>query len=142
MDILKELLEILFMIPEEELPSPELTSEILINSDTKNNTSSLPKDATLDNIFSAEPKLPLPSETFYPSTPSLKEPLSATSKKDPETEELSLELPEPTPPLLDTLKMETKPESDYLPEEEKPSLDYAEPPSESVPEEEEPINPF
>jgi len=99
------------------------------------------KEPTPDNSFTVEPKPKLTLETFYPSTPSPKVPLSATSNKDLETEEFSPKLLELTVPLSDTLKTEPEPESDYLLEPEKPSPDLVDVPLESVLEEEELINP-
>jgi len=73
-----------------------LISEILINTDTFNKISSPPKVLIADNSFIAEPKLPSPSVTYYPSTLFLKVPLYPTSKLKLVTEELIAEPPELT----------------------------------------------
>jgi len=105
-----------------------LISEILININILNNTSSPPKELIPDNTYIVETKLPSLSETFYPSVTYPKVPLYVTLNKELETEVYSLEPPELVPPLLDTPKMDPKPESDYLLVPEKPYLDYVEPP--------------
>jgi len=64
---------------------------------------------------------------FSPLTPYPKVPLYQTVRQRLETEALSQELQAPQPSLLDTLKMERKPELDYHLEVEEPSLATAEP---------------
>lgn len=93
-----------------------------------------------DNTFIAETELLLQSETYYQLTPSLKVPSSITSKKESEIRELMLELQELASPLLDTPKMELRPESDCHLVPEKLSLETAEPPLVLLPEDKELIN--
>lgn len=99
------------------------------------------KELTPDNSFTVELKPKLTLETFYPLTPFPKVPLSVILNKELETEEFSPKLLELTVPSLDTPKMEPEPELDYLLEPEKPSPETVDVLLESVPEEEEPINP-
>ena len=63
-----------------------------------------------------------------------------TAKVNLETEEVSLELPEPPPLLLVTPRTERRPESDSHLAPERPSLVTAEPWLESAPVDREPIN--
>lgn len=57
-DILKELLELSSMIPEEELHCLKSTSETLIDTNIELSTSSLPKEHTPANISSVVVKQP------------------------------------------------------------------------------------
>jgi len=77
---------------------------------------------------------------FYQLIKYQKVPLSVTLKEDPVIEDLSLKQVELIVLLLDTLKMEPKPDSDYQVEPEKLLLVPAELPSELLPEVAEPIN--
>ena len=95
------------------------------------------KELTRANISSAEEKLLYQLETYSQSTESQKVPPSATSNHPLEIKELTPDAQEPTPQLLDTLMMEAEPESDFHQVPEKPSQAFAEPPSVSLPEEEE-----
>merc|ERR1712146_695334 len=104
------------------------------------NTSLLLKVYILDNKFIVEKKLQLLSEMFYQSIKCQKVPLYLMLKLNGVTEVVSLELQELIVLLLDTLKMETKLESDYHLDLEKLSLDIAEPPLVSLLEVEELIN--
>jgi hypothetical protein len=73
----------------------------------------------------------------FQSTESQKVPPSVTFNHLLEIKEPTPDAQEPTPPLLDTLMMEAEPESDSHQEPEKLSQASAEPPSVSLPVEEE-----
>jgi len=77
---------------------------------------------------------------FYQLIKYQKVPLYQTLKPELEIVDVSLKPQELTAPLLDTLKKETKPESDYHLEPEKLSPELAEPPLVLLLEVEEPIN--
>ena len=88
-------------------------------------------------MFSAEERPPSPLETFYQSTEFQKVQPSATSNLPLVIRDLTQDAQEPTPPLLDTLMMAARPESDSHQVPERPFQASAEPPSVSLPVEEE-----
>jgi len=100
------------------------------------------KELILDNLYIAEKKLKSLSETFYQLIKYQKVPLYQMLKPEPEIVDVSQKHQELIAPLLDTLKKETKPESDYHLEPEKLLPDLAELPLVLLPEVEEPINQF
>jgi len=124
----------------EVLPSLRSPSETHTDSRKTRNTSLLLKVNTPANTFTAVSRLKSLSATFYPLTKSPKVPSFATSKRKSETEVLSLEHLAATLPLLVTLKMVIRPESDSPLELERPFPDLAELPSESLPVVEEPTS--
>jgi len=141
MDMLEELLKIFYMIQVEVPLLLKFNSTILIDIKKTKFYLLLLKECIMDNFCIVEIKLKLPSETFYQLTKYQKVPLYQMLKPNGVIEELSQKPLEPTAQLLDTLMMESKPDSDYHLDKEKPSLENAELPLESLPEEEEPINP-
>jgi hypothetical protein len=123
-----------------DAPSLKSISETHINTNITLSTSSPLKEPTPDNTYSLEERPPSQQVTSSQSTESLKVPPSATSNLPSETRVLTPDAQEPTPPLLDTPMMEAEPESDSHQVPEKPSQASAEPPSVSLPVEEETKN--
>ena len=80
----------------------------------------------MDNISSVAEKQQSQLETYYQSTKFQKVQPSATLNHQLETREPTQDAQAHTPPLLDTLKMELKLESDFLLAQERPFLDSAE----------------
>lgn len=116
-------------------------SEILINTSTTPNISSLLKEPTPDNTYSLAERQLFQLVTFSQSTESQKVPPSATSNPPLETRVLTPDVQEPTPPLSDTQMMAAEPESDSHQEPERPFQAFAEPLSVSLPVEEETKSP-
>ena len=129
--------EPLFTIQEEDVHSWKSISEIHINTSITPNISSLPKELIPDNIFSVEEKLLSQPVTYSQSAESQKVLPSATSNLPLETKELTPDVQELMPQLSATLMMDQKLESDFHQEPEKPFQVSAEPPSVSLPVEEE-----
>jgi hypothetical protein len=116
-----------FTIPEEDVPSSKSTSETLINTSITLNISSLLKEPTQVNTCSAVEKQPLPLVMSFQSTESHKVPPFATSNLPLVIKDHTQDAQELTPPLLDTLTMAAKPESDSHQVPEKPFQAFAEP---------------
>ena len=125
------------MTQEEAAHLLKLISEIPTNTKKIQSTSSQQKESTPDSTSSQAEKHQFPPETSSPSATSLKVPQSATLNQVLEIKENTQDAQAPTPPSLDTPKMEPKPELDYHQEPERPSTAAAEPQSESSLEEEE-----
>ena len=115
------------MIQEEAALSSKSISEILINTKNKLNISWLLKVHIADNTFSAEEKPQSQLEKYYQSIKSKKVQPSATLSHQWETKEPTQDVQAPMQPLLVTLTMEPKPESDFHLDQERPSQDSAEP---------------
>jgi hypothetical protein len=107
--------------------SSKLTSETLTNTNITLSTSLLLKELTVDStsLLAERPQYQL--ETSSQSTESLKVPPSATLSLLLVIKELTPDVQEPTPQLLDILTTEAEPESDYHQAPEKQFLAFAEP---------------
>jgi len=128
------------MIQVEVHPSHKLCSEMCIDIKKTKYISYQLKELILDNLFIVDKKHKLLSEMFYQLIKYQKVPLLPMLKEKLVIVDVSVKPQEPTVQLLDTLKMEQKPESDYHQVPEKLFLETADVPLELLPVVEEPIN--
>ena len=118
--------ELCSMIQEETAPSSKSISETPTSTKNRLNTSWLPKVPTQVNTFFAAEKQLCLLETSYLWTRSQRVLLSATLSHPLEIKESTRDAQEPMPPLLGTLTMDWKLESDCHLEPEKLFLETAE----------------
>ena len=115
---------------------------VMVGGEITPNTSSLPRELTPGNMYSAERRLQSQSETYSPLTESQKVQSSATSSQLLETREPTPGVQEPMPPLSAIPMTDQKPESDSHQDPGRPFRDSAEPPLESSQVEEETKSPL
>ena len=125
-DILEVSWELSSTIQEEDALLLKLTSEILINTESKQSISLLQKDLTLDSTSSLAEKQPYQQEMSFQLVKLLKEQLSAIFNQKLVIKAVTQDAQEPMPLLLVILKMDQKLESDFPQDLEKLLMEVAE----------------